>query len=78
MDCRAFETINVHLPKLLSVANGWILRETPFEELYIQPSAGYGGGRWERLCGAYQTILNHSRKFVLEHAYGGGAQPRRD
>jgi len=29
---------------LNSVANGRILRETPIEELYIQPSAGDGGG----------------------------------
>src|SRR5262249_42886195 len=29
---------------LNSVANGRILRETPFEELYIQPAAGDGGG----------------------------------
>lgn len=33
---------------LNSVANGRILRETPFEELYIQPSAGDGGGAWGR------------------------------
>ena len=29
---------------LNSVANGRILRETPFEELYIQPAAGDAGG----------------------------------
>ena len=29
---------------LNSVANGRILRETPFEELYVQPAAGDGGG----------------------------------
>ena len=29
---------------LNSVANGRIVRETPIEELYIQPSAGDGGG----------------------------------
>ena len=34
---------------LNSVANGRIVRETPFKELYIQPSAGDGGGPWERL-----------------------------
>ena len=30
---------------LNSVANGRILRETPFQELFIQPAAGDGGGR---------------------------------
>ena len=30
---------------LNSVANSRILRETPFEELFIQPSAGDGGGK---------------------------------
>ena len=29
---------------LNAVANGRILRETPIEQLYIQPSAGDGGG----------------------------------
>src|SRR5262249_12986687 len=29
---------------LNSVANGRILRETPFEEIYVQPAAGDGGG----------------------------------
>ena len=29
---------------LNSVANGRILRETPFEELYVQPAAGDAGG----------------------------------
>ena len=36
---------------LNSVANGRILRETPFEEIYVQPSAGDGGGAMGLLSG---------------------------
>ena len=32
------------------VANGRILRETPFEGLWIQPAAGDAGGAWARPC----------------------------
>lgn len=35
---------------LNSVANGSILRETPFEEIYIQPAAGDGGGHSGQPC----------------------------
>ena len=38
---------------LNSVANGRIVRETPIEELYIQPSAGDGGGA----IGAASTLI---------------------
>jgi carbamoyltransferase len=54
---------------LNSVANGRILRETPFEELYVQPSAGDGGGAMGAALWAYHMVLGHPRKFVLEHAY---------
>jgi len=56
---------------LNSVANGRILRETPFDELYIQPSAGDGGGAMGAALWVYHTVLGHPRKFVLEHAYWG-------
>jgi carbamoyltransferase len=61
---------------LNSVANGRILRETAFEELYIQPSAGDGGGAMGAALWAYHTILGHPRKFVLEHAYWGEEHSR--
>lgn len=61
---------------LNSVANGRILRETPFEELYVQPSAGDGGGAMGAALWAYHTVLGHPRKFVLEHAYWGQAYSR--
>ena len=56
---------------LNSVANGRILRETPFEEIYIQPSAGDGGGAIGAALYAYHAVLGKPRKFVMEHAYWG-------
>ncbi len=56
---------------LNSVANGRILRETPFESIYVQPSAGDGGGAIGAALYAYHTVLGNPRKFVMEHAYWG-------
>lgn len=56
---------------LNSVANGRILRETPFEEIFIQPSAGDGGGALGAALYALHGILGKPRSFVLEHAYWG-------
>jgi carbamoyltransferase len=56
---------------LNSVANSRILRETPFEELYIQPAAGDGGGALGAALWAYNTLLGKPRNFVMNHAYWG-------
>lgn len=56
---------------LNSVANGRILKETGFEEIYIQPSAGDGGGSVGAALYAYHAVLGKPRKFVMEHAYWG-------
>lgn len=57
---------------LNSVANGRILRETPFEELYVQPSAGDGGGALGAALVAWHCALGQSdRRFVMDHAYWG-------
>ena len=56
---------------LNSVANGRILRETPFEELFIQPSAGDGGGALGAALYAYHGLLGQPRTSVMEHAYWG-------
>lgn len=56
---------------LNSVANGRILRETPFEELYVQPSAGDGGGAIGAALYAYHMVLGKPRHFIMEHAYWG-------
>ena len=56
---------------LNSVANGRILRETPFEELYIQPSAGDGGGALGAALYAQHALLGQPRRFVMDHAFWG-------
>jgi len=56
---------------LNSVANGRILRETPFEEIYIQPAAGDGGGAVGAALYAYHMVLGKPRCFIMEHAYWG-------
>ena len=58
---------------LNSVANGRILRETDFDELYIQPAAGDGGGAVGAALYGYHGVLGHPRRFVMEHASWGQA-----
>jgi carbamoyltransferase len=58
---------------LNSVANGRILRETPFEELYIQPAAGDGGGAVGAALYACHQLLGQPRRFVMDHAAWGRA-----
>ena len=56
---------------LNSVANARILRETPFEELYVQPSAGDGGGAIGAALYAYHAVFGKPRQFTMQHAYWG-------
>jgi len=56
---------------LNSVANGRILRESPFTELYVQPAAGDGGGAVGAALYAYHQLLGKPRGFVMDHAYYG-------
>jgi carbamoyltransferase len=56
---------------LNSVANGRILRETPFEELWIQPAPGDSGGALGAALYAYHVLLGKPRQFVQEHSYWG-------
>jgi carbamoyltransferase len=58
---------------LNSVANGRILRETPFEELYIHPAAGDGGAAVGSALWGYHAVLGKPRAFVMEHASWGEA-----
>lgn len=60
---------------LNSVANGRILRETGFEEIYIQPAAGDGGGAIGAALYAYHALLGQPRRpdEVMTHAYWGKA-----
>jgi len=56
---------------LNSVANGRILNETPFENIYIQPSAGDGGGSLGAALYAWHCALGNNERFVMDHAYWG-------
>ncbi len=58
---------------LNSVANGRILNETPFEDLFIQPAAGDSGGALGAALHVYHALLGKPRNFRLEHAYWGKA-----
>lgn len=56
---------------LNSVANGRILRETPFDRVYVQPAAGDSGGALGAALYVYHVLLGNPRRFVMEHAYWG-------
>ncbi len=56
---------------LNSVANARILRETPFERLYVQPSAGDGGGSLGAALFAWHCVLGGKARFVMDHVYWG-------
>src|SRR5579864_97759 len=58
---------------LNSVANTRILRETGFEELFVQPSAGDGGGALGAALWAGNMLLGNPRRFRMDHAYWGKA-----
>ena len=44
------------------VANGRLLREGPFEEIWIQPAAGDAGGALGAACSAWYDFLGNSRE----------------
>lgn len=53
------------------VANGRIIKETPFEEVFIQPAAGDAGGAVGAAAYTYYSLLGNERKGYLRHAYLG-------
>jgi len=63
---------------LNSVANGRIVREGPFEKVFIQPAAGDSGGALGAALYAYHVILGQPRKFVMQHAYWGAEYSEAD
>lgn len=61
---------------LNSVANGRLMRETPFEQVFIQPCAGDAGGALGAALYAYNVLLKKPRQHVMEHTYWGkGYEP---
>ena len=61
------------------VANHRLLRETPFEEIYVHPAAGDDGGAVGAAMWAYHHILgNEKTDYVLDHAYLGSEHGDRE
>ena len=54
-----------------SLANGRILQNTPFREVYIQPAAGDAGGAVGAAYHVWNQILGRPRSFVLNKPYLG-------
>ena len=55
------------------VANGRIIRETPFREIFVQPAAGDAGGAVGVAAWIHNTVLGNERTHVWRHAYLGPA-----
>jgi carbamoyltransferase len=53
------------------VANGKVLRQSPFENIFIQPAAGDAGGAVGVATYIHHTLLGNEREFVWENAYFG-------
>ncbi len=53
------------------VANGRLLREGPFDEIFIQPAAGDAGGAVGVAALIWNSVLGNPRTFVWPHAYWG-------
>ncbi len=60
------------------VANGRVLREGPFEDIFVQPAAGDAGGAVGVAAYLYHTILEKPREYVWEHAYLGPSYSTED
>jgi len=53
------------------VANGRIVREGPFEQLWVQPAAGDAGGALGAALFAQHEVLKQPRRFRMDHAFWG-------
>ncbi|MEI8345716.1 MAG: carbamoyltransferase C-terminal domain-containing protein, partial [Candidatus Omnitrophota bacterium] len=56
---------------LNSVANGRILKETPFKEIFIQPAAGDSGSSMGSALWHYHEVLGFPRQHVMKDAFLG-------
>ena len=56
---------------LNSLANYRILKESGFDEIYIQPAASDAGGALGAALWAYHEVLGNPRSFTMDHAYWG-------
>ena len=53
------------------VANGRVVREGPFENLWVQPAAGDAGGALGAAMYVDNCVLDRPRKLRMDHAYWG-------
>jgi len=53
------------------VANGRVIREGPFENLWVQPAAGDAGGALGAALFAHNSVLGNPRTFRMDHAFWG-------
>jgi carbamoyltransferase len=53
------------------VANGRILADTDFEDLWIQPATGDDGGSLGAAVWVWNEVLGHNERITLDHAYLG-------
>ena len=63
---------------LNSKANGRILEEAGFDELFIQPAAGDSGGALGAALYVYHVLLSKPRHFVQKHNFWGEAYGEED
>lgn len=56
---------------LNSVANGVLLRKSPFKRIFVQPAAGDDGGALGAALYVYHGILNKKRNFSQNTSYFG-------
>lgn len=56
---------------LNSVANGRILREGPFKNVFVQPAAGDDGGSLGAALYVYHAVRKKKRSYQMQHAYFG-------
>jgi len=55
------------------VANGRVIREGPFEDLWVQPAAGDAGSALGAALYVHNTVLDNPRRTRMDHAYWGPA-----
>ncbi len=53
------------------VANGRVIKETPYKDVFIQPAAGDAGGAVGVATHIYHSVLGNERKWQWQHAYLG-------
>ena len=56
---------------LNSVMNGRIIKETPFERIFIQPASSDGGTSLGSAFYVHHMLLDQPRSFQMDHAYWG-------